>query len=319
MEILFSDIVNLVQILLWPIILLVFLLIYRNSIRKFVEQLSPRIKKLSLLNVFDVELHEVPDLNTKWTGFGARAGFGPGFGPANIQQLAQRPYFDSTESSILSQLQDTSASDCAIIDLGKGEEWITSRLFILSFLLKQLRNLKCFVFVKGDETQKEIYIGNSTPEKVQDALARFFPDYATHMDSVLQAKFNTSLYMARSRISSVPTDPGSLYTIVNDFLQKIKSPVSADPSKWVQLQPGLLEYENAFWIDEYQIKRILGRELNESYVIKTTGASEEEIVRKVLVSSGEFVATVDSSYKYLALIDRRGLLEQVSKITGYSQ
>jgi hypothetical protein len=308
MVISFSDIVSLIQVLLWPVILLLLLFIYREQIRSIVEYIGPRVSRLSFLNIFNIELREVAELKTHWAGMG---------GPTTIQELAQTPYFDSSQTSILSQLQDTSASDCALIDLGQGQEWLTSRLFILSFLLKHLRNLRCFVFVKSDDGKGRIYLGNSTPEEVQDAIARRFPDYADHLDQILWPQYDTSLYKTRSSIRNLPKDEISLSQIINQFIGKIKLNHQPSPD-WVQL-PGTSDYENASWIDEYQIKRILGKELNESYAIKDANTTDKELIKRVLLGKGEFVAIVNSSHNYETLVDRFSILEQISKMLGYSQ
>ena len=312
MDIQFSDIVSLLQVLLWPAILLSLLFIFRKPIGRFVEQAVPRISRLSLLNVFDVELREVAELNTQ----------GSGVGSATIQELVQRPYFESSMPSMLSQLEDPSASDCALIDLGKGDEWLTSRLFLLSFLLKQLRNLRCFVFVQSGDAKEKRYIGNATPEQVQDAIIRRFPKYADELDSILLNFTGISLYKTRAGVQNLPnvTLPNvsaSLSTIMYQFVNTISGQNPSGPD-WVQLS-GNINYENAAWVDEYQIRKMLGKELNESYVIKDIQTTEKELVKKVMTGKGEFVAIVDVNHNYQALVDRFGMLEQISKMLGYSQ
>lgn len=255
MSILFADIVRLIEVLIWPIIILFFLIRYKDSIKEFAKQALPRIRKLSIFNMLDLELQPIAELKTSWMG------------PiVNIQQLAHSQIFDSTETSVLSELKAPSASDCAIIDLGKGHEWLTSRLFLFSFLLKYLRNLRCFVFVCSEGYEKK-YIGNAKPEAVQDALVRTFPEYANQLDLTLMGPpHDTSMYKIRAKVRNLPEDDPSISQLINGFLNNIRSPqppLGLDP-KWVLLGN---VYENASWITEHDIKAILGKELNESRVI----------------------------------------------------
>ena len=68
---------------------------------------------------------------------------------------------------------------------------------------------------------------------------------------------------------------------------------------------------------------MLGKEFNESYFIRKAEIPEielkEEELRNVLRGSGDFVAVLDSNHTYHTLIDRKVLLEEVSKTLGYSK
>ena len=49
---------------------------------------------------------------------------------------------DSTLRSFLRPIQATSPLDLAVVDIGIGYDWLTSRLYILSIILKRMRGLQ---------------------------------------------------------------------------------------------------------------------------------------------------------------------------------
>jgi hypothetical protein len=46
---------------------------------------------------------------------------------------------DSTRMEFSAQLQDRTPAQYAVVDLGSGEEWLSSRLYVMSILLARLR------------------------------------------------------------------------------------------------------------------------------------------------------------------------------------
>jgi hypothetical protein len=160
MGIQFSDIVNLLQILIWPTILLFFLLFYRDVIKKAIKKIIPRIGKLSIANLFTVELREISGLSLEDDG--------------PVKDLASREIYSSHLEIILSLIENQATSDCAVINLGKGKEWLTSRLFLLSFLMKNLVDLKCFVFLCEENNKKKGMLEMRHPSKFKTRLPSHF-------------------------------------------------------------------------------------------------------------------------------------------------
>ena len=66
---------------------------------------------------------------------------------------------DSTLKSFYAQIEATSALELAIVDLGQGHEWLTSRLYILSVILTRMRGLKAIVFVDNANNSHGRFLG----------------------------------------------------------------------------------------------------------------------------------------------------------------
>ena len=316
MEILFSDIVNLVQILIWPIFATIFVIIYRASIKKFFKSAGKRMSKVSIANLFAIELQEVSEFKISELKIGQEAIY---------QTIANREIYSSNLAELRRQFQNPSASDCTIINL--DITWFSSRLFLFAFLLKNLRNLRCMVFVQTGGDMKNKYLGNATPEQVQDAIARTFPKYSPALDKALKNKDQPSIYEIHAGGWSLPAlNPDSPLTlsvvdfVSEQFVTNITEPNSLDAKNYVKTGRG---YENACIIDLRKIREILGKEFNESFVIKRAGMPEEELkeelLRNVLRGSGPFTAELDSNHVFRTLIDRNAVLEEVSKTLGYSK
>jgi hypothetical protein len=52
----------------------------------------------------------------------------------DVRQLNSAEEFSSAATALFEQIRDNTASDYAIIDLGTGQQWLTSRLFIFSII-----------------------------------------------------------------------------------------------------------------------------------------------------------------------------------------
>jgi hypothetical protein len=82
---------------------------------------------------------------------------------------------DSTLRSFYEQISEPSRLDYAVVDLGEGREWLTSRLFILSVILARMRSLRAFVFVETAGHVRRRLVGVSECETVRWRLAMRFP------------------------------------------------------------------------------------------------------------------------------------------------
>ena len=81
---------------------------------------------------------------------------------------------DSTRM-ILEQAQSTMPADYAVIDLGAGEEWLTSRLFIAAVMLERMRGVKVFVFLETTAAQAHRFVAICTLSQIRWSLACRYP------------------------------------------------------------------------------------------------------------------------------------------------
>jgi hypothetical protein len=126
--------------------------------------IGQRVKKLSIFE-FALELAAVPEFTTTAPAL------------SDVRQLSPAEEFSSQAMALFDQIRNDAASDFAVIDLGTGQQWLTSRLFIFAVLLQRMRGLRCFVFVETGGQTRRRFIGISALERVRWCLARSIPGW----------------------------------------------------------------------------------------------------------------------------------------------
>ena len=76
---------------------------------------------------------------------------------------------------MLEQAQSTLPADFAVINLGSGQEWITSRLFIAAVMLERMRGVKVFVFLESTPGTTRRFVAVAPLSLVRWSLAQRFP------------------------------------------------------------------------------------------------------------------------------------------------
>ena len=115
-----KDIAGIAQILVWPLILLVVAIVFRRAIATFFSGAASRIKSFSVAGV-SVELAAQP----------AQSLF---VKDAAVDAGTDNDVNDSTLRSFYEQIEVKTPLEFAVVDLGEGREWLTTRLYILSVI-----------------------------------------------------------------------------------------------------------------------------------------------------------------------------------------
>jgi hypothetical protein len=299
-------------ILTWPIVVLAALLAFRRPLSTLIAGLGSRVTKLS---VFQVEL--------ELAAAEARA---PSVVLNQLRDTTQAAVADSAQS-LFTQVQDTSPADFAVIDLGRGDEWITSRLFIAAALLERMRGLRAMVFVESRQWMPGYFLAVASPSVVRWSLARKYPwlelayvhaaeraiaPGATPPDPPQSAK------VFAPTASIITSERGTLggelaKTLTHEFLTSIQEftanpmPVSSDD--WVQL--GTYR-ERAAWVTSGLLRELLPATAFDQQMSEMRDDPQAKRVRAVLRRPGQFVALVDSDARFKRLVDRGALLEEAA-------
>src|SRR4051812_34713380 len=162
MEIKF-DIAATIAAIAWPVVLIVAFLTLRDRIPTLVEGVARRVKKLEVAGV-SIELAIAKPFEPSWSE--APAGLDLRHTATAVQVN------DSTAATFVSQLTDGGSADYAEVNLGAGNEWLTSRLFILSILYARVKGVKAFVFLETSGAARKRYVGWASPQAVRWALAK---------------------------------------------------------------------------------------------------------------------------------------------------
>jgi hypothetical protein len=288
----------------------------RKPVGTFLEGLAPRVTKLSAFKI-DIELREGTGLK-KWS-------------PPSLDEIRQ-PLAAETLGDATDQLMDTFAQetsiDYAVVDLGDGMEWLTSRIFILSVLLERMRGLRCVVFVETQNGVRERFVGLATPRHIRWTFAEPWPwleaAYVRAYQNVVFGEAPATMLVQNSPIFS---DRGALEPYVaqqifasyigqaqnGDALQTTQP--QAPDHEWVDItvDPNSPRWERAEWTNGTMLSQVLGKLMWKSKVIASDDRSSDTIAHAVLRRSSPFVALLDEDRAFSTLVDREALLEQVAR------
>ena len=155
------SVVELVKALAWPIVALVIAGGFRRPIALFVSALGSRITKLSL---FKVELELVPASAATITPL-----------LDDIRTATNEAMIGDSVRMLLEQAQSGTPADYALLSLGDGKEWLTSRLYIATVVMERMRGVKAFVFVERTSNSERRFVAVAPVRQLRWALARRYP------------------------------------------------------------------------------------------------------------------------------------------------
>jgi hypothetical protein len=320
------DIAALLAAIVWPLVLLAILFKYRVPVGEFLTNLGKN----------PVESLEVP-----WVGISLR------FAIAKPMMSNQDPFAEvfrqptpsyevvssDARSILAAQLKDDTPAVYAVIDLGEGRSWLTSRLYILALLLHRMRNIQLLVFVETNRETSQHFVGFAETTKVRWALAQRFVRleeafsiaYTTIMrgnpQGYLPHTFNEPpRFRIMSREGRLANGPSySDYTepsdqILREFLQRIQQqtyPTGAGQDAWVRI-PTSGDFEHAQWLDTPFLKELLGKDLVTTYVRSSNFEAKpnSEQVKIILSEPTPYVALTQENGRFEELIERQPLNEK---------
>jgi hypothetical protein len=325
MSTLLVGLANIAGVFTWPIVTLIVLLAYRRNIAGLIGALGGRVTKLS---VFKVEL----ELATSESS-------APSVVLNQLRDTTQAAVADSA-GALFTQLQDSTPADFAIIDLGRGDEWITSRLFIAAALLERMRGLRAMVFVESRQWLPGYFLAVASPSVVRWSLARRYPwlelAYATATEKAIAVTFPPPYFTPipgtatakdlASEETIVTSDWGTLdgrraEVFTREFLSSIQyftgTPTPPTSQGWVDLNG---YRERAAWLTSQLLRELLPAAVFDLQMNEMRDEPQVRRARAVLRRPGDFVALVDADQRFKRLVDRRMLLEeaaqQLSQETG---
>jgi hypothetical protein len=144
------------------VVALLGLLVLRVPLGDLVKELGKRATKVSLFQ-FALELSTVPQLPPSWR-----------VGVDDVRQLTKAAVFDSATTALF-QLTSAGASDYIVVDLGTGDQWLTSRLYIFALVLQRMRGLRCIAFTAARQDERGVFIGLADTTRVRWSLAMAYP------------------------------------------------------------------------------------------------------------------------------------------------
>jgi hypothetical protein len=328
-------VIELVRSLAWPVVLLAILVLFRDPLSRMLKQLGGRVSRISVWNI-SVELAVATPLPSPLTSrfSEVRASV-----PALIDSDARQDLLD-----LLAARPD---ADYVVVDLGTGDQWMTSRLFIFALLLDRGLGVPSMVFVRIQNGIGNLFSGLAETTAVWRRLeaeygqalrqSRYDPTvfelvslgrvhglHQEYREKMLAGEEDRSL--TENLLSEFSTlvpifdlsEPDAGAQLLGNFLHHpwVSRPLEPD----AQPEPGWIGFreqrrqERAEWIrDEAALRRILGPAWRRPAVVQEDEFGDAEIYRRALLKEGNFVAVVDSRERFIKLIDRMAVAEAAGR------
>jgi hypothetical protein len=162
-----SDLALILSSLAWPILVGVLLIIYRKSISDFAKKLAPRVQGLTLGPV-SFQFATATGLEITFASEPVDLG--------NSSALEAGKFIGGSGSENLLAFLDGPELDFVVFDLGDGDKWLTSRMYLFTVVLRQKRNLKWIVFVqKALDGKRNYFLGSVDPVVLASSLNHSYP------------------------------------------------------------------------------------------------------------------------------------------------
>jgi hypothetical protein len=284
--------ISLTEKIAWPVVAIFGLFLFRKPLTNFLDVVGKRATEISIgsLGIKLPTMSEAPLSDDVLT-----------FKAADPLMIVN----DSAKSTLFNMFQGTEKFEFAVVNLGRGDQWLSSRLYIFALMLHRMKSLRCIVFVANGPDTETQFIGTTTPEKIRWSLARFQPWLET---AYIQAQ-QTTAPLIQDEHGAV--DPGSAEQIVRNYLSNITTPnatrIETDP-EWVLLDSSQ-KWEHATWLSpDYLVAAF-------SYVLWTDTIVSSELKKEakgLLSCSAPFVAKIKKNGEFVSLIDRMAFLDEMA-------
>jgi hypothetical protein len=299
---------DLVNALAWPLVVVLALILFRGPLIKLLGEIIRRTRKFSVYHI-SIELATVPMLSPSWSP-----------PQIDVRQLSSAHLIDSFTGTLFQELSKPAPADCAIVDLGSGRKWLSSRLFLFALVLGEVTCVRVFVFLETSSSTRKAFLGVASPNAVWKALAAQHPWF--------EGAFGSATALTQNAMFPT-TNPDKLRDIARNFvgaLQSTTKPPKAEEDEWESrsaTDPKASEnlWEKATWITGELLERWLGSTLSDAWCIEEQDTLNSALVEAILKRNDDFVAIVDRHQKFRGLVDRKALASQAwrTRVQGGSE
>jgi hypothetical protein len=314
------DVAAVLGVIVWPLILLWILSLYRQRLPALCDGIVNRVQKVEVAGVA-VELAVAKPVVPDWSA-------APG-GPDLRQGAMAMQVNDTSAATFRSELMDDRDADYALLNLGSGRSWLTSRLFIMAILFGQMKGIRCFAFVEGHGRMRKQYVGWADPDRIRWRLAQRYPwlerAYAAAYSQIM-APEGVVVMSHDGRLGSTfdHLNPGPRIQLLNAFLAGIQTPPPAPPGdaeEWVQIRADQPTVERATWINVDDLQEILDEDLHTETVSSrdVKGKGSDNGLQAIMAIPTQYVAVVGDKDRFDYLVDRARLLEQLAERTAMTR
>jgi hypothetical protein len=241
----------------------------------------------------------------------------------DARRLSSAQIFDSASQTLFQEILKPAQAEYAIVDLRSGHAWLTSRLFVFALILGEVTGLRAFVFLESAAGTRRRFLGVATPSNVRRALGTRYPWLEEAFVRALNDQYpdmpepQVPLASAFSGQTSPfsAADPWRVTTFVRRFIERLQrttDPPENEKKSYLEVGTEPKTWERAHWVDGERLERDLAGVLEYAWVEESPDQPRNTVSEAVIRRRALFVALVDTDRRFVALVDRSALLNEMS-------
>ncbi|HEX4736705.1 MAG TPA: hypothetical protein VH331_03990 [Allosphingosinicella sp.] len=300
---------HLLEALAWPLVIAFLAWRFREPLIELARGLGGRVSKVSLFNVGVEFTTAQPSEQSPLLD--------------EIRDPARSAAIADSAAALVDQVKSTEPADYALIDLGSGKEWLTTRLYIAALMMQRMRGISVFVFVNRTATSERRFLAAVDVHLLRWSLARRYPWLESAFANAYAALFQFNPPLVTTTPSTISEtgalQPHQAQQLVQEFINRLQEhrpvpPGGTDERHWVTLDGGL--GERADWVTVPLLNEVLPTTVFAAKVEDLADQPRTKRMRAVLRAHAPFVAVVDGDGQFLRLLDRRAYLEKLATTLG---
>jgi hypothetical protein len=289
--------ISLIEKITWPVVVVLGVFVFRKPLSNFLDVIGKRATEISIGSL-GIKL---PTMSEAQLGEDVLT-----FRAADTFMVIS----SSAKSSLFRMFEEPGKYEFVAINLGRGEMWLSSRLYIFATMLQRMKSLRCIVILGAGADTESQFIGATTPDKIRWGLAMIQPWLEV---AYAQAYAQVSQQLAASGLPPVTNENGGMVAdtaeqLVKGFITNLTinppAPLTFDWVTFALNQPP----EHATWLSREYLEPSLGYILWRDTIVASETKKE---AKSLLRCSAPYVAKVKKNGEFLSLIDRVAFLDEV--------
>jgi hypothetical protein len=287
--------VSLVTCLAWPVFIFAGLLLFREPLGTFFKTVGNRATEFTIGGL-GIKLSPMREAELGEDELKIRA--------ADTFEIIN----DSAKRSLFKLFGESARNEFVAINLGRGDSWLSSRLYIFAMMLQRMNGLRCVVFLAPGADTESRFVGAMAPEKVRWCLARCQPWLE---EAYCSAASLIKPIIIKNEFGAL--DPFVAEQLVTTFINNLRiqpvPPAKMEPGEWVTFSTSQLP-EHATWLTAEYLEQCFGYVFWKDNLVVSDDKTE---LAKLFKCSAPFVAKTKKNGEFVAMIDRVACLDEVTQ------
>lgn len=222
--------------------------------------------------------------------------------PNELKDIGRLQLGSSLAPDIIKQvryaLESTAREELVEVNLGNGQNWLATRLYLLAALAEGFTDIKRIVILENREGKERCFLGFVPPQTIRRALARRYP--------IIERAYVQAHQQYITTASKDVIDPiEEIESTVQNFGSALQLQSSGDEAEL--RHAGIRE-----WVDGELLDNILNLHPQIQSVAWSGEPANPLIIYQILNCNGPFVALVHNQ-KLKRVVDRYELAIRISK------